>query len=154
MSAYKADRATAAAEKIVERLRCQMADASVALATSADGALPSLRPLHDLQSWCDLVFTETELDSAITVVFFLDHILEEAFENLAGDVRYDQEADAIRRGFFGRLGVSLGDLAKSDLMNPSSWHTIAQHVLVDYTDVLAQLNRHQLAQLNVPEEGP
>ena len=153
MTLQKTDQSAAAA-RVADRLRDQMAYASSSLQAGPEGTLPSLRPLHDLQSWCDLVFTEAELDGIITLVFFLDHMLEEAFENLAGDFRYDPKADSTRRGFFERLGAALGDLAGSDLMEPSSWNTIAQRVLVDYTDVLAQLNRHQLAQIDVPEEGP
>lgn len=153
MTPSDTDQASSAAAQSIDRLRAKMVGASAAM-TSGGDAQPSLRPLHDLQAWCDLVFTEVELDGAITVIFFIDHILEEAFENLAGDFRYDPTADAIRRAFFGRLGASLGDLAESDLMDPRSWQPIAQRVLLDYADVLAQLNRHQLSNLVVPEEGP
>jgi hypothetical protein len=147
------DHTTDVLVRVTERLRGQLARASSSLQAETDGVLPSLRPLHDLQAWCDGLFTEASIDGSITLIFLLDHILEESFENLAGDFRYDPEADSVRRGFFRRLGAGLGDLAESDLSDATAWASIADRVLTDYTDVLAQINRHQLAQLDLSEEG-
>jgi hypothetical protein len=138
--------------RVTERLREQIAWASSSLEVETDGVLPSLRPLHDLQAWFDVLFADAAIDGSLTLVFLLDHLLEEAFENLAGDFRYDPEADSIRRGFFHRLGQSLGDLAQSDLSDPRTWAGIVDAVLSDYTDVLAKLNQHQLAQLGLSGE--
>ena len=137
---------------MTERLRGQLARAGSSLHAENEGVLPSLRSLHDLQAWCDAMFAEAAIDSSITLVFLVDHILEESFENLAGDFRYDLEADGIRRGFFRRLGHGLAELAESDLSDPRVWASITDRLLVDYTDVLGQINRHQLAQLDLLEE--
>lgn len=146
-------RTTDLLSRVTERLRGQLARAGSSLQDENGGVLPGLRPLHDLQAWCDTMFAEAAVDSSITLLFVLDHILEEAFENLAGDFRYDPEADRIRRDFFQRLGTGLGELADSDLSDPRVWAAISDRLLVDYTEVLNQINHHQLAQLDLPEEG-
>lgn len=140
-------------ERVTERLREQLVQASSTLQAAVDDVLPTLRPLHGLQAWCDAIFAEAALETSITLVFLLDHILEESFENLAGDFRYDPKADEVRRGFFRRLGAGLGELAGSDLANPSAWASITDRLLSDYRDVIAEIDRHQLAQRDLAEEG-
>lgn len=142
------------ADRVTGRLRQYIERASEALRRDEHEGAPSLRSLHELQAWCDVLFAEVAGAGAITVIFVLDHILEEAFENLAGDFKYDKEADGMRRAFFARLGSGLAELANSDLSDPSAWSPVTDKVLTDYTDVLAELNLRQLDHIAFTGETP
>jgi len=114
---------------------------TVASKMRPDGGEVTIAPLRQLEHWCERYLLLASEPADQFAMFFLSTLIHDVFFNLAGDLAYDEAAEARKREYFAELAGELSELGAALEKDNSAETTRFHEMVASYMRAVASINQ-------------